>query len=94
LNQFKAGNLPVLVATDLLSRGIDIAFLPCVINYELPRSPKDYVHRIGRTGRADNSGLAISFVNPESVQHFKVILKKGKQWIDIIDSSTIDLQGY
>jgi ATP-dependent RNA helicase RhlE len=94
LNQFKAGNLTVLVATDLLSRGIDIAFLPCVINYELPRSPKDYVHRIGRTGRADNSGLAISFVNPESVQHFKVILKKGKQWIDIIDSSTIDLQGY
>ncbi len=94
LNQFKAGNLPVLVATDLLSRGIDIAFLPCVINYELPRSPKDYIHRIGRTGRAENSGIAISFVNPESVQHFKVILKKGKQWIDMIDSSTIDLQGY
>lgn len=94
LNQFKAGNLPVLVATDLLSRGIDIAFLPCVVNYELPRSPKDYIHRIGRTGRADNSGVAISFVNPESVQHFKVILKKGKQWIEMIDSSTLDLQGY
>lgn len=94
LNQFKVGNLPVLVATDLLSRGIDIAFLPCVINYELPRSPKDYIHRIGRTGRAENSGIAISFVNPESVQHFKVILKKGKQWIDMIDSSTIDLKGF
>ena len=94
LNQFKAGKLPVLVATDLLSRGIDIAFLPCVINYELPRSPKDYIHRIGRTGRAENAGVAISFVNPESVQHFKVILKKGKQWIDMIDSSTLDLQGY
>ncbi|MFK8006564.1 MAG: DEAD/DEAH box helicase [Saprospiraceae bacterium] len=94
LNQFKAGKLTVLVATDLLSRGIDIAFLPCVINYELPRSPKDYIHRIGRTGRADNSGLAISFVNPESVQHFKVILKKGKQWIDMVDSSTLDLHGY
>lgn len=94
LNQFKEGKLPVLVATDLLSRGIDIAFLPCVVNYELPRSPKDYIHRIGRTGRADNSGIAISFVNPESVQHFKVILKKGKQWIDMVDSSTIDLQGY
>ncbi len=94
LNQFKAGNLPVLVATDLLSRGIDIAFLPSVVNYELPRSPKDYIHRIGRTGRADNSGVAISFVNPESVQHFKVILKKGKQWIEMIDSSTLDLQGY
>ena len=94
LSQFKAGNLPVLVATDLLSRGIDIAFLPCVINYELPRSPKDYIHRIGRTGRAENSGIAISFVNPESVQHFKVILKKGKQWIEMIDSSTIDLKGF
>lgn len=94
LNQFKSGNLPVLVATDLLSRGIDIAFLPCVINYELPRSPKDYIHRIGRTGRAENSGIAISFVNPESVQHFKVILKKGKQWIEMVDSSTVDLKGF
>jgi len=94
LNQFKAGNLPVLVATDLLSRGIDIAFLPCVINYELPRSPKDYIHRIGRTGRAENSGLAISFVSPDKVKHFKVILKKGKFWVDMVHSSTLDLKGY
>ena len=94
LNQFKEGKLPVLVATDLLSRGIDIAFLPCVVNYELPRSPKDYIHRIGRTGRADNSGIAVSFVNPESVQHFKIILKKGKHWIDMVDSSTLELHGY
>ncbi len=94
LNQFKAGNLPVLVATDLLSRGIDIAFLPCVINYELPRSPKDYIHRIGRTGRAQNSGIAISFVSPDKVNHFKVILKKGKFWVDMVHSSTLDLKGY
>jgi len=47
LEQFKAGELRVLVATDLLSRGIDIESLPCVINYELPRSPKDYIHRVG-----------------------------------------------
>jgi len=94
LNQFKAGNLPVLVTTDLLSRGIDIAFLPCVINYELPRSPKDYIHRIGRTGRADNAGIAISFVSPDALQHFKVILKKGKQWVEMVDSSTLDLKGY
>lgn len=92
LNQFKAGNLPVLVATDLLSRGIDIAFLPCVINYELPRSPKDYIHRIGRTGRAENSGIALSFVSPENVHHFKVILKKSKLYVDMIDSSTLDLK--
>ena len=94
LNQFKAGNLPILVATDLLSRGIDIAFLPCVINYELPRSPKDYIHRIGRTGRAENSGIALSFVSPENVHHFKVILKKSKLYVDMLDSATLDLKGY
>ena len=94
LNKFKDGNLPVLVATDLLSRGIDIAFLPYVINYELPRSPKDYIHRIGRTGRAENPGTAISFVSPDNVHHFKVILKKAKLWIDMINSDTLDLHGY
>jgi len=94
LAKFKLGNLRVLVSTDLLSRGIDIAFLPHVINYELPRSPKDYIHRIGRTGRAENSGTAISFVSPDSVHHFKVILKKAKLWIDMIDSATLDLHGY
>jgi len=94
LNQFKAGNLPVLVATDLLSRGIDIDALPCVINYELPRSPKDFVHRIGRTGRADASGIAISFVSPENLHHFKVIQKKLKQYTKMVDSADIDLKGY
>lgn len=94
LNQFKTGKVSVLVATDLLSRGIDIAFLPCVINYELPRSPKDYIHRIGRTGRAENAGVAISLVVPDDVRHFKLILKKNKLWIEMTDSSTIDLQGY
>lgn len=94
LNQFKAGNLPVLVSTDLLSRGIDIDALPCVINYELPRSPKDFVHRIGRTGRADASGKAISFVSPESLHHFKVIQKKLKQYTKMVDSADIDLSGY
>ncbi len=60
LTKFKYKKLRVLVATDLLSRGIDIEFLPYVINYELPRSPKDYIHRIGRTGRAESPGKAIS----------------------------------
>jgi len=54
LSLFKAGRIRVLVATDLMARGIDVKFLPCVINYELPRSPNDYVHRIGRTGRAES----------------------------------------
>lgn len=78
LQDFKAGKLRVLVATDLLSRGIDIEFLPHVINYELPRSPKDYVHRIGRTGRAESTGEAITLVTPEDEHHFKIIQKKMK----------------
>jgi len=62
LKDFISGKLRILVSTDLLSRGIDIAFLPHVVNYELPRSPKDFIHRIGRTGRAENPGDAITFV--------------------------------
>jgi ATP-dependent RNA helicase RhlE len=80
----------VLVATDLLARGIDIAFLPCVINYELPRSPKDYIHRIGRTGRAENPGEAISFITPEDKHHFKIIQKKMGKRVTMIDSDNID----
>jgi len=87
LANFKAGKLRVLVATDLLARGIDIQFLPCVINYELPRSPKDYVHRIGRTGRAENPGEAISFVTPDDEHHFKVIQKKMKKSVKIIEAN-------
>jgi ATP-dependent RNA helicase RhlE len=67
-----------LVTTDLLSRGIDIEFLPFVINYELPRSPKDYIHRIGRTGRADRHGTAISLVTKDEANHMRVIQKKTK----------------
>ena len=89
LNQFKNGKISVLVATDLLARGVDIEQLPYVINYELPRSPKDYIHRIGRTGRADASGLAISLVSPEEEHHFKVIQKKMGKWVDVIDSLNI-----
>jgi len=91
LRKFKSGELNVLVATDLISRGIDIKELPYVINYELPRSPKDFVHRVGRTGRAQSEGLAITFVTREETHHFKVILKKMKRYIDMIDSETLDL---
>jgi ATP-dependent RNA helicase RhlE len=84
----------VLVATDLLARGIDIEFLPHVINYELPRSPKDYIHRIGRTGRAENPGEAISFVTPEDQHHFRIIQKKMGKWVTMIDSENIDLKGF
>lgn len=91
LEDFKAGRLPVLVTTDLLSRGIDIAFLPYVINYELPRSPKDFIHRIGRTGRAENPGEAITFVAPDDTHHFKVIQKKMKKFVVMTDAENLDL---
>jgi ATP-dependent RNA helicase RhlE len=94
MREFKTGKLQVLVTTDLLARGIDIEFLPCVINYELPRSPKDYIHRIGRTGRAQNPGSAISFVSPEDQHHFRIIQKKMGKWVTMIDSANLDLKGY
>ena len=76
LDQFRDGRLRILVATDLIARGIDISGLACVINYDLPRSPKDYTHRIGRTGRAGLTGVAISLVGPEEEAHLAVIEKK------------------
>ena len=94
LRQFKAGELRVLVATDLLARGIDIEFLPCVINYELPRSPKDYIHRIGRTGRAENPGDAISLISPAEMDHFQLIQKKMGKRVKILSGDQLDLQGY
>lgn len=94
LRQFKSGDIGVLVTTDLLARGIDIEFLPCVINYELPRSPKDYIHRIGRTGRAESPGEAISFISPEDEHHFKIIQKKMGKWVERIETEELDLGGY
>jgi len=94
LSKFKSGEIRVLVATDLISRGIDIQFLPYVINYELPRSPKDYIHRIGRTGRAENPGEAISLISLEEQHHFRVIQKKMGKWVTMIDSDKLDLQGF
>ncbi|OFX61507.1 MAG: RNA helicase [Bacteroidetes bacterium GWB2_41_8] len=94
LREFKTGKLRVLVTTDLLARGIDIEFLPHVINYELPRSPKDYIHRIGRTGRAENPGEAISFVTPEDQHHFRIIQKKMGKWVTMIDSENIEMRGF
>ncbi|RYZ12815.1 MAG: DEAD/DEAH box helicase, partial [Comamonadaceae bacterium] len=73
---FKASRVKVVVATDLAARGIDIAQLPVVVNYDLPRSPVDQVHRIGRTGRAGEHGLAVSFVTAEAAAHFRLIEKR------------------
>jgi len=76
LDEFKDKRWDVVVTTDLAARGIDIVQLPVVVNYDLPRSAEDYVHRIGRTGRAGESGLAISFVSADTEAHFRLIEKR------------------
>ncbi|MCH6255179.1 DEAD/DEAH box helicase [Puniceicoccaceae bacterium K14] len=78
LERFKANKVRVLMATDVAARGIDIAQLPSVVNYDLPRSTTDYAHRIGRTGRAGESGVAVSFITSEDEEHFKLIEKRNK----------------
>jgi superfamily II DNA/RNA helicase len=78
LDGFKAGTIEVLIATDIAARGLDIEKLPVVINFNLPRSPADYMHRIGRSGRAGEVGLAISLIDHEDYHHFSVIEKKNK----------------
>lgn len=94
LERFKAGTLQVLVATDLAARGIDISELPHVVNYELPRSPNDYIHRIGRTGRAETAGDALTLLCPEDLPHFQVIEKRLGQRLVKIDTADLDLDGY
>jgi len=70
---FRNGKVGVLVATDVVSRGIDVTDVPLVINYDVPHDPEDYVHRIGRTARAENSGEAMTFVSPEDTHYWKRI---------------------
>ncbi len=76
LAAFKASKVQVLLTTDLASRGIDIAQMPVVVNFDLPRSATDYTHRIGRTGRAGESGLAVNFVSAGTHAHFALIEKR------------------
>ncbi len=76
LEQFKAKKIRILFATDIAARGLDIENISCVVNFDLPRSPADYIHRIGRTGRAGKSGIAISFIDYEDKEHFALIEKR------------------
>ncbi|HSM97913.1 MAG TPA: DEAD/DEAH box helicase [Gallionella sp.] len=85
LAQFKDGSLPVLVATDIAARGLDIDQLPHVVNFELPNVPEDYVHRIGRTGRAGSSGAAISLVDKEELQFLRDIERLIKREIPVVE---------
>lgn len=97
LEDFKNGEIEVLIATDIAARGLDIEKLPVVINFDLPRSPLDYMHRIGRSGRAGEVGLALSLIDYEDYHHFKIIEKKNKFRLDReeiagfeVDESLID----
>ncbi|NKQ40317.1 MAG: DEAD/DEAH box helicase [Sulfurovum sp.] len=85
LADFKAGNVRVLVATDIAARGIDIDQLPHVVNFELPNVPEDYVHRIGRTGRAGMSGEAVSLVCVDEHELLRAIEKFSKSSIKKVD---------
>jgi superfamily II DNA/RNA helicase len=82
LDKFKKGEAHLLVATDVAARGLDIQEMPCVINYELPHSPEDYVHRIGRTGRAGAEGDAISFYSPDEEKYLIDIEKLIKRKVE------------
>jgi superfamily II DNA/RNA helicase len=82
LSQFKNRNIRVLISTDIAARGIDIQNLSTVVNYDLPRSPVGYIHRIGRTGRAGSNGVAVSFVDHSDQAFFTVIEKRTKLQLD------------
>ncbi|MBL4846203.1 MAG: DEAD/DEAH box helicase, partial [Planctomycetes bacterium] len=86
LNSFRAGDLTVLVATDLASRGLDVEHVTHVFNYELPNEPASYVHRIGRTGRAGRSGIAISFCDADERDYLRDIYREIGQSIPVDDT--------
>ena len=92
LADFKAARVRVLVATDVAARGLDIAQLPVVVNYDLPRSPVDYQHRIGRTGRAGESGTAVSFISAETDAHFRLIEKRNR--LDVMREQIAGFEPY
>ena len=93
LDAFKQNKVQVLVATDIAARGIDIDQLATVINFDLPHVPEDYVHRIGRTGRAGLSGVAISLVTNEDKKQLRDIERLIKNPIPVADIAEFDLPG-
>jgi ATP-dependent RNA helicase RhlE len=91
LQAFKDGKLQVLVATDVAARGLDIDDIPLVINYELPHIPEDYIHRIGRTGRAGAFGEAMSFVAPEEERYLAEIERLLKKKVPVAVAEDFDV---
>ena len=93
LQAFKDKKINILFTTDLVSRGLHIEDVSCVVNFDLPRSPSDYIHRIGRTGRALKDGLAISFIDFEDFAHFKLIEKRAEVKLEREQIKGFELQG-
>jgi len=93
LEDFKDKKIKVLFATDIAARGLHVDDISCVVNFDLPRATADYIHRIGRTGRAGKDGLAISFVTLENAEHFKLIEKRCKINLDKEQIEGFELQG-
>ena len=91
LENFANGTTDVLVATDVLARGIDVEEVEYVVNYDLPTQPEDYVHRIGRTGRAGATGFAVSFVSPETADALRDIQKLLKRTIPELELENFDM---
>ena len=92
LDRFMAGEVNIIVATDVLARGIDVDQVDYVVNYDLPEQPEDYVHRIGRTGRAGLTGLAISFVTPDNAAELAAIEKLTRQHIPTLKLEHFDME--
>lgn len=92
LEQFKSGELHILVATDIAARGIDIEQLPCVVNFDLPQVAEDYVHRIGRTGRAGATGLAVSLVCADEINQLHAIEKLIQQKLHRVEIDDFEPQ--
>jgi ATP-dependent RNA helicase DeaD len=90
LRQFKSNSIDILVATDVAARGLDISGVTHVYNFDLPQDPESYVHRIGRTGRAGKTGVAMTFVTPREIQHLKAIEKTTKRKMDRKEMPSLD----
>jgi len=93
MDAFRAKKFRVLFSTDIAARGLDISGIDCVINFDLPRSPTDYIHRVGRTARAGKSGTAISFISHEEKAHFKLIEKRCEVQINRESIEGFELRG-
>ena len=93
LDEFKNKKINILFATDIAARGLHIDDISCVVNFDLPRAPADYIHRIGRTGRAGKKGTAITFVSHEDKEHFSLIQKRCDMQLDFEQIDGFELTG-